>query len=282
MKIMALKRQKGNFADAYEQAKDAPATTRDLLRERITQGVGSDACYPGAWTTENFNCIQGNIYGCLAEFNPLIPYRNKAVDPHRDNREFYLTPDIILNGKSAIEVILEIVEQDKKKLVGRKRVINLGKTQTHNVPTDSLADDNGIVFLARSKKLAKEYCLFLRNQAGIQQITFYFPLIQTQDYARGFWLDVIGLGSRSYFSGVRNLNDTYGSLFRVRGGKSGKATQKKIPQETKVLPCTEEQLKTYLEIAQGINQGRLGTAQAGKLEELILGLMQFLNNNSRF
>jgi len=64
--------------------------------------------------------------------------------------------------------------------------------------------------------------------------------------------------------------------------KVAKPSKKKIPQETKVLPCTEEQLKTYLEIAQGINQGRLGTAQAGKLEELILGLMQFLNNNSRF
>ena len=38
---------------------------------------------------------------------------------------------------------------------------------------------------------------------------------------------------------------------------------------------TQEQLNSFLETAQGIKEGKLGTLQAGKLEELILGLMQF-------
>ncbi|MBS3075634.1 hypothetical protein J4429_04205 [Candidatus Pacearchaeota archaeon] len=226
---MALERQAGNFAVAYKNANSEgkPARARDLLKERIKQGIDSDVCYPGAWTTESFSCIQGNIYGCLAEFNPLIPYAQTAVDVHKNNGEFYLTPDVLLNARPATAVILEIAKQDKSKPAYRKRVINLGKIQTHNVPTDSLADDNGILFLARSKNLAKEYGLFLRKKAGIPEIIFYLPPIQSQDYSRGFWLSSIGHGGRSGFScGIRGLYRDDGSLFRVRGKESAEGAQK--------------------------------------------------------
>ena len=275
---MALERQTGNFAVAYEKASSEgkPATARDLLKERIKQGIDSDVCYPGAWTTESFSCIQGNIYGALAEFNPLIPYAQTAVDAHKNNREFYLTPDILLNGRAATEVILEIAEQDTARPTYKKRVINLGKTKTHNVPTDSFADDNGIVFLARSKKLAKESGLFLKNKTGIREVTFYLLPIQSKDYARSFWLDCIGHGGRSnFYCDYWDLYYDLGSLFRVRGKKSAEGAQKISPKEMRALPYTQEQLNSFLETAQGIKEGKLGTLQAGKLEELILGLMQF-------
>ncbi len=239
---MALERQTGNFAVAYDKAKGRIATARQYMQERIKQGVGSNVCDEGAWTSENFNVVDRNIYGCLAEFNPLIPYRAQAVQAMSAG-EFYLTDEVLLQGKPAAEVLKEISEQDSTKPDYRKRVINLGQSQTHNVPTDSLADDKGIVFLARSKKLPRDYGMFLKNKAGIPEIIFYLPLIQPQDYARGFWLVRLGLGNRSGFDGSWGLYFDGGSVFRVRGKSSAEGAQKISPQETEAMDYTSEDLR---------------------------------------
>jgi hypothetical protein len=283
---MALERINGDFASAYDSAQGKIATARQYMQERIAQGIGSDACTTGAWTSENFNCINGDIYGCLEKFNPLIPYRKEAFKAHRNSREFYLTSGVLLGNNPASKVILQIAEQDALKPAGKRRVINLGKTKTHIVPTDSFADEDAIVFLSRGKSLAKEYGLFLRNKAGIQEINFLLPLIQPQNYARSFWLYVVGPGFNSGFNGNnRSLNFVKGSVFRVCDSEGTEGAQKisgrvlaksEIPSEMRVLPCSEEQLNSYLETAKGIKEGRLGCLQAGKLEELILKLKQFI------
>ncbi len=295
---MELQRYHGNFEKCLAQlavAKQKQATTKQVMQYRIEQGADSDACQKGFWGSENFNVIDGRIYGAVAEFNPLIPYANQAVNAHAKGSEFYLTDKVLLNGKPASQVLKEIAKQDSKKPVSKKRVLDLGQAQTHNVPTDSFADDNGIAFLARNKTLANQYGLFLKDKAGITQVTFYLPPIQSKDYARGFWLCRLGGSDRSDFNGDgRSLGDDGGSLFgvrRVKGAEGAQfcngiqksigiaglqAAQKNSGVEMKVFPYTEEQLKSYLETAKGIREGKLGSLQAGKLEELVLGLKQFL------
>ena len=196
--------------------------------------------------------------------------------------EFYLTDDILLSGRIAKEVILEIAEKDFKKPDSRKRVINFGNLQTHQVETDSFGDDRGIIFLARGKKLANQYGLTLRKKEGINKVTFYLPKIQDRDYARGFWLSRVSGGSRSVFGGDYGyLANSYGSVLRVSGEESAEGALQKIsPREAKIFPYDQRQLDSFLKTAKGIKEGRLGSSQAGKLEELILGLKQFLNTKT--
>jgi len=280
---MELQRYDGNFAQCLAKvagAKQKQTSTRQGMQYRIEQGVNSNACKKGFWGSENFNVVDNRILATIGEYNPLIPYAEQAVNCHRNGNEFYLNDNVLLQGKPATQVLKEIVEQDSGKPVSKRRVLDLGQAQTHNVPTDSFADDNGIVFLARGKKLANDYGLFLKNKAGISQVTFYLPSIQSKDYARGFWLCRLAVGDWSVFNGYDGgLGNDGGSVFGVRGkSKSAEGASQKISaEERKVLPYTEKQLNQYLETAQGIKEGRLGSMQAGKLEELILGLKQFLS-----
>ena len=252
---MVLERCRGNFAVAYDKTKGNIATARQYMQERIAQGVDSDICNEGAWTPENFNCINENIYGCLVEFNPLIPYREQAVNAHRNGQEFYLTKEVLLQEKPATQVILEAAEQDKKKPVAKRRVINLGKTKNHDIPTDSFADDDGIVFLARGKTSANKYGLFLKNKAGIPEVTFYLPSIQSQDYSRGCWLLRVGHGLSSDFDGYgRNLYDDVGSVFRVRGKVSAEGAQKNSARETKVELYSQQELELAEKELEGLSK----------------------------
>src|SRR3989344_6089373 len=153
---MALERQAGNFAVAYKNANSEgkPARARDLLKERIKQGIDSDVCYPGAWTTESFSCIQGNIYGCLAEFNPLIPYAQTAVDVHKNNGEFYLTPDVLLNARPATAVILEIAKQDNSRGFWLSSIGHGGRS-VFSCGIRGLYSDDGSLFRVRGKESAE-------------------------------------------------------------------------------------------------------------------------------
>ena len=156
---MKLQRYNGNFAQCLAQLEEAEqkiATAKQGMQDRIAQGAGSDPCSKGAWFSENFNVVKGRILAAREDYNPLIQYAQQAVDAHKSNNEFYLIDDILLNKKPASQVLARIAEQDAKIPVPKKRVFDMGKAKTHDIPTDSFADDEGIVFLAQNKKLAKD------------------------------------------------------------------------------------------------------------------------------
>jgi len=279
---MELQRYNGNFSKCLAEvvrAKQKIATAKQGMQYRIEQGVNSDAYKNGFWCPENFNVVDGRILAALGDYNPLIPYAEEAVKAHWNNREFYLNDAVLLNGKPAAEVLKEIAEQDSEKPVYKKRVLDLGQTQTHDVSTDSFADDKGIVFLARGKTFADKYGLFLKNKARTPKITFYLPSVSQENYSRGLWICRLGLGCRSDFDGYyRSLDIDNGSLFGVSCERSAEGASQKISaSEKKSFPYTDEQLNQFLETAQGIKEGRLESLQAGKLEELVLGLKQFIN-----
>ena len=177
---MKLQRYNGNFAQCLAQLEEAEqkiATAKQGMQDRIARGVNSGPCSQGAWFSENFNVVQERILVAREDYNPLIQYAQQAVDAHKSNNEFYLIDDILLNKKPASQVLARIAEQDAKIPVPKKRVFDMGKAKTHDIPTDSFADDEGIVFLAQNKKLAKDYGLFLKNKAGIPEVTFYLPVL---------------------------------------------------------------------------------------------------------
>src|SRR3989344_3117975 len=224
---MKLQRYNGNFTQCIAQAAKAEqkiATAKQGMQDRIAQGAGSDPCSKGAWFSENFNVVKGRILAAREDYNPLIQYAQTAVDAHRASNEFYLTEDILLNKKPASQILARIAEQDAKVPVSKKRVFDMGKAETHDIPTDSFADDKGIVFLAQNKKLAKDYGLFLKNKAGISEVTFYLPALSKQDYSRGFWLCRLDGDYWSGFDGYdRSFNNYDGSLFGVVCGEADDA-----------------------------------------------------------
>jgi hypothetical protein len=127
------------------------------MKDRIERGVNDKEHFnSGAWTAENFNIVNGRIYGARASFNPLIPYAKQAVQAHKAGEEFYLTSKIVdSKGKPYSQLLVEIADKDSKKPLERQRVADLGKVTTVAVPTDSFADDDTIVFLAEGKKPAE-------------------------------------------------------------------------------------------------------------------------------
>lgn len=229
---MNLQRYNGNWEQCIFQVNKANkkiATSKQGIQDRISKGEDSDYFQKGCWYPENFNIVNGRILVALGDYNPLIPYAKEAVNVHKNNQELYLTDDILLNGKPASQVLEEIAEQDKSKPVYKRRVFDMGKIQTHDISTDSFADDKGIVFLARGEKLAQRYGKFLNDKAGIKQIRFYLSTIGNQNYARGFWLCRLDEGGRSGFDGNdRDFDDGDGSLFGVCGSAEG--TSQKISE----------------------------------------------------
>ena len=173
------------------------------------------ACNSIAWFSENFNVVDGRVLAARAEYNPLIKYAQRAVDLHENNNKFLLTKDILLDGKPARDVLLEVAEKDSKKSISKKRVLDLGQLTTHNVPTDCFSDDKGIVYLAQGKEVANQYGLFLRNNAEIQEVTFCLPEVRTEDYSIALWLRRIGCGWSAFDGGDRDLGGVSGSLFGI-------------------------------------------------------------------
>ena len=237
-----LQRYNGNFAQCLAQimkAGQTPATAKQVMRDRIKQGVKSDSYSKGTWIPENFNVVDGRILAARPEYNPLLKYAEQAVNCHRNNKEFYLTNNILLNENPASLILSEIAEQDAKKAVKNKRVYDMGKSKTHDVPTDSLADDKGIVFLAQGEKLAKEYGLFLKNEAGLPNVTFYLPLLSNKDYSRGLWLYSVA-GDGSNFDGYnRSLNSDYGFLFGVRNSAEGTQKNLQVPTLKQIIEASK-------------------------------------------
>lgn len=246
--MIKYQRQNGNFAVALEKVAEARqtfATPKEGVVDRMRQGVNSDACKRWAWFNASFNEVEGNILATRAEFNPLsvfdkqtqtFLYAQKAVDAMRTG-EFYLTDDVLLGNEPATKVLLRVAEQDAKKPIHLKRVINLGKAKTHNVPTDCFADDNAIAFLSEGETRARKYGLFVRNAFGYNSIptsTVYMQDLVGKDKSRGFALGGVVTDSRSNFycnDGV--LYGDGGSLFG--GYESAEGAAKNSEPETSRL-----------------------------------------------
>ena len=225
-------RHEGNFAEALGKlAKAKPkqrfATPAEAMDERMRQGENADICTSGAWYNASFNEVNGRILATREQFNPLINYAQKTVDSMRTGG-FYLTDDILLNKKPVIKVLAEIAEKDAKKPVHKRRIIDLGKTKTHNVPTDSFADDDTIVFLAKGKERAEKYGLFLKNSKyNIQSSKVYMQDLVGKNKTRGFWLCRLdGDYGSEFYCDYRYLDVGLGSLFGVY--ESAEGTSKKF------------------------------------------------------
>ena len=208
----------GNWAWCLKKAKGNPATAAALMEDR--RETNAKIHYEtGAWTPENFNCVNGRILSARKEYNPLIKYAQEAVEAHRVGNEFYLTEDIVdANGKPYTQVLEQIAEQDAKKPIEQRRVVDLGKVITHQVPTDAFADDDTIVWLAQGEKSAEEYGLFLRNNLQedlrLQEVAVYHADLLNKNFARGFWFYRLDGGDGSDFGcGDRILDSDNGSVF---------------------------------------------------------------------
>src|SRR3989338_11238391 len=120
-------RYDGNFAVCLKKLANAKpkqrfATPAEAMDERIRQGENADICTSGAWYNASFSEVDGRILGTRGQFNPLVNYAQKAVDSMRAGG-FYLTDDILLNGKPAVKVLAEIAAKDSKKSVHKRIVI---------------------------------------------------------------------------------------------------------------------------------------------------------------
>jgi hypothetical protein len=270
-------RQTGNFAVALGKvalAHQTFATPKEGIIDRMKKGVNSDACKRWAWFNASFNEVNGDILATRVKFNPLsvfdkqtqtFSYAQKAVDAMRTG-EFYLTDNILLGNKPAAEVLLEIAEQDSKRPIHKKRVINLGKKKTHDVSTDCFADDDTIVFLAEGYERARNYGLFIRNAFGENSIPIskvYMQDLIGKNKSRGFALSRVDTGSRSYFNCYnRDLYYDNGSLFG--GYESAKGTQKNCKHKIKTY--TPAQARQCINIINGVMSGKQGTS---RLEEVL-------------
>lgn len=146
----------------------------------------------GAWFSENFNRVNKRILGARAEFNPLIPY----IEQVAYKGYLPLSEEVRIKSKPALQLLNEIAEKDAIKPLWERRVIDLGKVKTYNVPTDSFADDDTIVWLAQSKELARDYGLFLRKpEIDIKEVNVYNAESEGKDSAFGFWM----YGLNKYF-----------------------------------------------------------------------------------
>lgn len=197
-----LQRVNGNWASCIEQLEGKlPADASKLMKDRVQrEKQGDDEHYEkGAWTSESFNVVKGNILGVRAEFNPLIKYAEEAVEA-QETGEFYLTPEIVdAQGRPYKELLIEIAEKDKRLPLAKRRVADFGKVQTHNVATDSFADDSQIVWLARGQTNARRYGNFLRNKVGLSSVRVYNSEIFDKDFARALWLSGLNYDGRASF-----------------------------------------------------------------------------------
>lgn len=216
---MVLQRINGNWAHCLKHlGKLKLATAKQGIEDRIARGIKDREHFErGAWFSENFNVVNERILGARAEYNPLIKYAEQATNAHKSANEFYLTDEIVDSNNIPYAKLLEqIAEQDAKKPIEEKRVIGLGKVKTHNVPTDSFADDDAIVWLAQGKELAHQYGKeFLLGKLGFKEVTVYHAPISKQNYTRGFWLCRLGWVGWSDFDcdGILGYGD--GDVFGV-------------------------------------------------------------------
>jgi len=196
----------------------ALATARQIMQDRISRYTNNredrEHFSSGAWPAENFNVINGRIFGAREEFNPLIRYAKQATETHRANKEFYLTSEIVdASEKPYSQLLAEIAVIDSKEFPNYKRVIDLGHEGTHKVPTDCFGDDKTIVWLAQDAKFAHKYGKeFLKDKLGFDYVEVYLPEISKADFARGFWFYALSGGS-AFSCGNKDLGSRNGSVF---------------------------------------------------------------------
>ena len=208
----------GNWALCLKEAEGNPATAAALMKDR--RETNATIHYEtSAWTPESFNVLNKRMLGARKKYNPLIKYAQEAVEAHRKESEFYLTEDIVdANGKPYTQVLEQIAEQDAKKPIGQRRVIDLGKVTTYQVQTDAFADDHTIVWLAGGEKPAEKYGLFLRNNLRrdlrLQGVSVYHASLSDQNFTRSFWFYGLDRNGRSDFlCGSGGLGGDDGSVF---------------------------------------------------------------------
>ncbi len=263
----------GNWAYCIAKARSmnkGVASGKEVIEDRLERGVNDRTHFErGAWPAEDSNVVDGAILLARAEFNPLIPYAEQAVEA-QITEEFYLT-DRIRKGKIPFtQVLKQIAEKDARKPLEQRRVLDIGKAKTHSVSTDSFADDPTIRWISQGPKLANRYGLFLRNELPedlrLPKVTVYLPEIIGKDYAREHWLDRLG---RSYWSvfgcGDRYLFNVDGSVFGV-SVKSAEGTSRQV-SEPKVRGYTPRQARQYLTIINGVIEGKRSTASLRKVAD---------------
>lgn len=260
---MILQRINGNWAQCLAHlGKRKLATAAQGMQDRIKKYEEHVTC--GAWFAENFNCVGGTILAARLKYNPLIKYAEQAVQAQRAG-EFYLTPDIVdSKGKPYSQLLVEIAQQDARKPLEEKRVVDLGKVVTHTVPTDSFADDDTIVWLAQGETLAKEYGLFLRNklpeELRLTEVTVRHMPLSGEDYSGGFWLCWLGRGGGSvFYCNDRNLCNDYRSVFGVapagaREIAKGDSQKSRSPEVRVSTPTVDKIIEFAMPYIAPVNQ----------------------------
>ena len=215
-----IERHNGNWATSLKKIADAKqgrASVAKVLSERVRQGFFADICQDGCFGVASFNEVNGRILATREEFNPLINYSDQVVKSMLGG-EFYLTDEIKFGAKPYTQILEEIADEDRKLSIGKRRVIDLGKIKTQDVPTDCFGDDETIAFLAEGKRNAKKYGLFLRNkipeESRLNQITEYHQNLIGKNKSTGLWLfGLVGSFSSGFSCDGGGIGYDGGSLF---------------------------------------------------------------------
>ncbi|MEI7718422.1 MAG: hypothetical protein WCI72_01025 [archaeon] len=212
----ALTRYRGDFVSCNWQigkAGQRMATAREGMIDRIRKGFNSEYKEKGCWHPEGTARIGGITHWCLAEYAPTTRYAQKTLEANKAIEYLALTNDFRL-GKHPID--LEIVQTaylDARKPVEQRRVLIPLRQGNFAVASQDLGDVEIVRFLARDAKLARDYGKFLKNDCGIDNVSFC-QLSGDQKIAAGLWL--YGLDSNnSDFAGNNMYFETQGSAFGV-------------------------------------------------------------------
>ena len=218
---MKLTRHNGNFVECLNQIKEAGqviATARQGMRDRIKAGYESHYKEKGCWHPEGTARIERKNYWCLPEFAPTTNYPEETLKANGNNE--YLSLNYLVHPESKklfTELIPEIAEADKRKHPQNRRVLISENQGIFLHPSEHLDEVDIALFLARNKKLAKDYGEFLKYKCEIDLVRFYQLGNYNNNFGAGFWLSRLGLGIDSGFYGYNRYFDAcIGSLFGVR------------------------------------------------------------------
>jgi hypothetical protein len=255
------------FDEALEQLRLSevryPITAKDLAYSRMQKGKRSPLCSNGSYTREGFLYAKDSPV-LLALASPLLNLNlaREATQANRDGKYFY-TEDNQVYDKAMAQA-----EKDKEREPEKRKVLILPSRDNFSISRT----ENFEVLQGLLKDQAEKYLEF-----NGQNIPVYLVGKDAVDNQSATLLTQLWFRNLDYRSGLHgNWSLGYGG--RVRGVRvsGAEGTQKSFLGETRVFPYTEQQLDLYLETAKGLKEGNLGSLQAGKLEELILGIKQFL------
>jgi len=225
--VKTLTRYDGNRVDtlrALAQAGQRDSTAREQMKDRIADvnvnGRNSDYFQKGGWSSEGTVRINGVNYWCQRKYAPTTQYAQKTLEANKESEYLALTNDIKIGNKPASEVIRRIAKMDADKPAEQRRVLIPSRRETFTVASGDLGDVDIARNLARDAKLAQDYGKFLKNDCGINNVTFY-QLSGDKNIAAGLWLCGLGGGGNSDFSGGSGgFNFSVGYSFGGRGRAS--------------------------------------------------------------